>query len=94
MAGKASVFAGRRLHYAIDKLSKNALIDLVVDLAKLDIGEEGATEEALAAKITEWMGPISRARGDRPLDLNAQIVYRDARDEEYRTKTGRFRQVD
>lgn len=73
MAGKVCVLASRELAYALDKLSKNALIDLVVDRARAEIGEEEA-DDAVAELIQGWIGPVSRARGDRAVDLLAAIA--------------------
>lgn len=92
MAGKASVFASRRLWYAIDKMSKNALIDMVVDRVRAEIGED-ASDEAIAEKVQEWLGPVARERGDRPVSLLGAMQHLDANDEAYRNKTGKFRQV-
>jgi hypothetical protein len=68
MAGKACVLTSRRLAYALDHLSKNALIELVADRARAQIGAE-MPDEQLAAEIQEWLNPVVRERGDRPVNL-------------------------
>jgi hypothetical protein len=92
MAGKASVFASRRLWFAIDRLSKNALIDLVVDRSRAQIGED-ASDEQIADYLQPQINTVQRERGDRPLSLMATMCHLDKDDEDYRNKTGRHRQV-
>ena len=68
MAGKLSVFACGRLVVAMEKITKNQLIDLVLDLALLDVGED-ATDEALVAWVQQRMETVWRFRGDRRKEL-------------------------
>ena len=42
---KGTILAGRRLTYALDRLSKDALIDLIVDRARTEIGEDACDED-------------------------------------------------
>jgi hypothetical protein len=70
MAGKASVFASVPLWAALDKLSKNALLDLVVDRARAELGET-ATDDSILETIQGWIGPVQRQRGDKPINLLA-----------------------
>ena len=88
MAGKGLALATRRIGYALDALSKNALIDLVVDRARAEIGED-TTDEDLANRIQDWIDPVTRARGDRPITLRVLISRLDKNDEDYRNKTGK-----
>lgn len=92
MAGKAVVLTSRRLAYAVDKLSKNALIELVVDLARGQIGAE-MSDEQLATQIEEWVGPVLRERGDKPANLVAAMKRLDANDQAYREMSGKFTQI-
>lgn len=72
MAGKMTVFASRRLQYAIDKLSKNALIDVLVHRAIEKIGV-GASDEQIASVLQEWIAAPCHNRGDRGLSLAGSI---------------------
>jgi hypothetical protein len=80
VAGKAAILATRRLHYALDKLSKNALIDLVVDRARADIGED-ADDEALAETIQRWINPVLTIRQDHLVGLTGAMCALDALDD-------------
>jgi hypothetical protein len=51
MAGKATVFANRGVFYAMDGLTKNTLIDFVVDIAIRSVGDDKATDE----NILQWV---------------------------------------
>lgn len=82
MAGKPNVLADRSLHYAIDKCSKNTLIDLVWDLAVKQLGDDEATDEAIANLITEWLDPVMTMRGDRRIKLWDHVVALRKRDAE------------
>lgn len=93
MAGKGLVIAPRRLGYALDALSKNALIDLVADRAMAQIGAE-MSDEQLAAEIQGWLSPVIRERGDRPVSLSGLMAKLDKNDEDYRDKTGKSAQVE
>ena len=77
---KPPALVSRRLAYGLDTLSKAALVDLVVDLARREIGED-ATDDALATTIEQMHGPIARARGDKPpkiLDAMRRVDRNDA----------------
>lgn len=66
MAGlgkKGPAIASRELFAAMEELSKAALIDLVVDLAKKESGD--ADDECIAATIRKWHTPVAIARGDK-----------------------------
>lgn len=90
MAGKRRILTSPRLGYALDKLSKNALIDLVADLADLEFGEGEATDEQVAVIIQGWLGPILRVRKDRPVSLIDLMTKFDASEEDRRNRTGKF----
>jgi len=68
MAGKRSEMTTFRLHRVLDKLSKNTWIELAVDRARAEIGED-APDEAIMDLIQTWLDPVCRFRGDRPVDL-------------------------
>ena len=63
MAGKATVIASRLLAGAIHAMSKNALLDILVDRAIQEAGE-GASDDQLAAIIQSWAEPVLRVRSD------------------------------
>ena len=68
MAGKASVFASGGLFYAMDKISKNTLIDMVLDAAHRELGEEIA-DERIARHVQQSLDTVARMRGDKPANL-------------------------
>ena len=70
MAGKRNAVASTRVAAALDRLSKDALIDLVYDRARLETGyADDGTDEDVAEIIQGWLIPITSARGDRPINL-------------------------
>jgi hypothetical protein len=83
MAGKACALVSPRLHFALDKLSKNALIDLVADQARLDIGQEDASDADVVRRIQQWLEPIIRARSDRKVNLADAMMTWDRHVETY-----------
>jgi hypothetical protein len=87
MAGKACVLASRKLAIALDELSKNALIDLVVDRARAELGED-AEDDVVAALIEGWIIPTSHARGDRLVSLSAVMARVEKNDAKYRRTHG------
>lgn len=87
MAGQKPELCSRRLAYALDKLSKNTLIDIIADLAVMNVGEEGASDEELAGTIQAWVDPVLRVRSGRRIDLAAQMAIFDSHEERYRKKT-------
>jgi uncharacterized protein (UPF0210 family) len=86
MAGKGLAIASHRLGYALDKLSKNALIDIIADRATAEVGEDCATDEMLANTIQEWIEPVTRVRGDRRVELRSLLVKLDQIEENYRRR--------
>ena len=89
MAGKATMIASRRLHYALDSLSKNALIDILTDRAIAQVGEDRATDEMLANTIQGWINPVQIVRNDRRIELRSLLARLDQKEEEYRRQQER-----
>jgi len=85
MAGKASAFASRELFITLEALTKNQLIDLIVDVARHSIRNRSALPTASADDATDpaiiaWIQPriesVWNARGDSRIDLmNRYNVY-------------------
>jgi hypothetical protein len=92
MAGKAPVLASRQLHFAMDKLSKNFLIDLVVDRVRAEIGEN-ADDETIARTVQAWIRPVGRMREQGTPDLLDEMARLEINDQHYRNKTGPYRQA-
>ena len=85
MAGKACVLTSRRLFYAMDELSKNTLIDLVVDRVRAELGEE-ACDDAVASVIQDWLSPICNLRGGRQHNLKDKMSAFDRIQERYKSQ--------
>lgn len=85
MAGEGTRMAGRRLAYALGRLGKDALIDLVIDRARVEIGDD-ASDEALADAIQGWIDPVLWARRDRPMSIRGTMEAQDRMHEEYRRR--------
>lgn len=85
---QATVFCSRRLFYGMDKLSKNALIDILIDRAKAEIGEN-ATDEQLADTIQQWITPVAQYRNDKAPMLRACLVKIDQISDAYLKTHGR-----
>ncbi len=79
---KASVTTSKRLFYALDSLSKNTWIDVIVDRAMAEIGE-GATDEQLADLIQGWIGPVLLMRNDRPFNIRPAMNFFDDRNSDH-----------
>src|SRR4051812_20890951 len=91
MAGKGYALTSNELGYAIDSVSKNALIEILVDRAYAEIGQgELASDEELADLITIWMRPVLNARNDRLIDLRAIMAKHAKQAEDYRLKRGKY----
>jgi len=54
---------------AMEKLSKNTLIDFVWDLAIANVGEDNANDENVMRWIEENIETTHRYRGQRTVDL-------------------------
>ena len=78
---KGTILAGRRLTYALDRLSKDALIDLIVDRARTEIGED-ACDEDIADLVQMWANPVMRIREDRAVFLRGMLTRLDRIDAE------------
>jgi hypothetical protein len=64
MGKKHQLFAGKRLAFALDTLSKAAALDILTDLAQREAGED-ASDEVLAKTIADFGSAVSRMRGDK-----------------------------
>lgn len=85
MAGKATVFASPRLDYAMQQLSKNTLIDLMLDRVRAEIGAD-ADDETIAAKVQEWLSPVCNHRGDKPPRLIHRLETWDRYEADHRKR--------
>jgi hypothetical protein len=74
MAGKLPVLATPAEAYALDQLSKNALIDILIDRVLLEVGDKLPREDQVAAALQDWIRPVLRARDDKPVDLTAALT--------------------
>jgi len=83
MAGKSCVLASRHLSYALEKLSKNTLIDLVVDMTRGTVGEN-ASDVVIARSLQPFIDAVLRMRSDRPMSLEAAVQALITSDERYR----------
>jgi hypothetical protein len=83
--GKPTVLASGALRYALESLSKNQLIDLIVDRVGAEIGEE-ASDLDVANKIQEWLTPVFALRNDRAVSLPTKMRKWDLHAEKYRNK--------
>lgn len=67
--GKQMAFASRRLAYALDCMSKNTALDILVDRAHQQLGIETANTPADEARVCDviqsWATPVAAMRGDR-----------------------------
>lgn len=88
MAGKAVTRGSARVAYALDRLSKNALIDVVLDLVQAEVGED-ATDEQLLARIQSTVDTILRLRSDRPVNLQKAAELWDKSAAKYREELHR-----
>jgi hypothetical protein len=79
---KPAALTPRRLHFGLDTLSKTALIDLVTDLARKELGED-TDEDTLACLIEGWHGPVARARNDAEPRIQAAMRKLDKSDAAY-----------
>lgn len=74
MAAKPVVMGSRRLAYAVDALSKNAMADMLIDraCAELPNGED-SSEAEIVAKVQGWADTILRTRRDKPVNLSGKL---------------------
>jgi hypothetical protein len=88
MARKVTVVASDRLADALDHLNKSALIDLVVDRARAEIGED-TTDEDVANYLQPAVDTLCLLRGDPRVELRVRIARFD-RAQELRLEAERF----
>jgi hypothetical protein len=82
IGAKSPVLASSDVAFILDRLSKAALIDLVVDLFNRMHGEDVmGDDEKLLEAFTDAFGPVARVRGDKVPDL-------------FRLLNGKWRQED
>lgn len=80
--GKPIKMTGRRVAYAIDKLTKNTLADIVIDRIKAEIGED-ASDEQIVAVLQRWLHPVAIVRGDKEPNLSGLMEQLDRFDTKY-----------
>lgn len=68
MAGKEPITLGREGIYAVDVLSKNTLIDTLIDRIRAGIGESANDAQCLAV-LQRWINPVCAMRDDKPPNL-------------------------
>lgn len=68
MAGKPITRGSGRVAYALDRLTKNTLADVVIDRVLAEVGED-ATDEEILHVVQNWLRPVQALRGDRPVIL-------------------------
>lgn len=85
MAGKNPVLASHHLYLALDVLSKNQLIDFVVDMARAELGES-ATDAQVIAWIQPKIATIWNHRGDKYQSLQAAYDRRKQNEERFITE--------
>lgn len=72
MQGKPPIFASPDFCRALECLSKGTLLDLVIDLARKEIGES-ASELDMAELISAWARPVLIARGHKEEDIGGRL---------------------
>jgi hypothetical protein len=73
MAGKPLTQTNSKaVAFAIDQLTKNQMADILIDLAKRQIGVEDPQDRFLLDQIQEWFNPIAIARGDASVNLRSK----------------------
>lgn len=69
MAGKSLVLTdSKQLRLALDSLTKNTAIDMLLDLCHQEIGEL-ASDMEIANWFTQTLEPVARVRGDKPINF-------------------------
>ena len=82
---KGPVVASRRLAYVLESYSKHALLDLIADRARGELGEHAHDEDVMAL-VQSWMHPVAVRRGDKEIDLHAIDKKRERIEAEYRAR--------
>ena len=85
MNKKPLVFCSKPLGAAMQRLSKNQLIDLVVDLSRGELGEE-ADDKQVLAWVQAHIETVWQHRGDRPISLAVDHDNFVKASDEYRRK--------
>lgn len=74
MAGKMIMLSDSKpLRYALDKISKNTALDMLLDLCHAEIGEL-ASDLEIANWFTQVLDPVAHVRGDKPLNVAAELA--------------------
>jgi hypothetical protein len=87
---KPSVMASRRLFYALDQISKNTWIDVIVNHAKVRCllnprsGGVGPTDEDIADVIQAMLDSALAVRNDKPQSIARMVTQYDACIERYK----------
>ncbi len=80
MAGKPMATVDRLTAAALDNISKNTLLDMLVDMTLREIGEDASPEQLLET-IQRTLDTVARIRGDKPVNLVARrATYQKAND--------------
>jgi hypothetical protein len=79
MAGKPLTTVDRWTGLALDCISKNAALEMLVDMVRGEIGID-ATDEQVLARLQSTLETVARNRGDKPVNLvsRRQHYYRAA----------------
>ena len=85
---KPSVLASKRLFFALDQVSKNTLIDVLIEAAMRDaaraIDRPDPTDDlTMAVVIQRWLDGVLAIRNDKPKSLARAMVHFDALREHY-----------
>lgn len=76
MPRNQTVFCSKQLDYALQKLSKNQLIDLVAEIARERLVAEGTrnvTDLAIIGYVTPRLNVVWHARNDRAMSLTGYM---------------------
>jgi hypothetical protein len=65
MAGKPLVTVGRAAAYALDQISKNTALDMLVDMVRGELGED-ASDEAVLQRLQTTYEAACRLRQQKP----------------------------
>lgn len=86
MQGKAPVIASQPVAYALDMMSKTALMDIIVQQAtdELSTPARAVTDEMIVALLQARVTKVLAARKDRAINLTAAIVDFQAISDRYR----------
>ncbi len=68
MAGKPLATVGRAAAYALDQISKNTALDMLVDMVRGELGED-ASDEAVLMRLQTMHEAACRMRQQKPMNL-------------------------